>query len=83
MSEYIQLGATAVIALGLLRVVERLLRQQAAREIASRIAEQEFRHSILATQERIAGVLDNHLSEIGTHMAVQTEISRALLARKE
>lgn len=81
MSNLVELGAVAIIALALLKIIERLIRQQAAREIATREAEQEFRKVIVATQDRIASVLENHLSEISEHMAVQTELSRAILAQ--
>lgn len=78
---YIELGAVTVLAVGLLRVVratlEKMLAQTAAREIAQRKVDQEFRKEMAETQERIAVILENHLSTISQYMGQQTEMLRA------
>lgn len=77
---YIELGAVAVIAIGLLKIVRfavvKMLAQQAAREIAQRKVDQEFRKDMTDTQERIANILENHLSEIGQSLRQVTEMLR-------
>lgn len=83
--KYVELGAVAVIAVGLLGIVRsvlaRMLTQQAAREIAQRQADQEWKAGMVSTQAKIAETLENHLGGIAANQARTAESLELITGR--
>ena len=72
---FLELGATAVIALSLLQLVKSAINRMTGALLINLTQRQT---EIVATQEKISVILENHLGAIGQHMAASNVILKEL-----